>query len=443
MMTDESERRGDGDLQHIESAAGGADSLGDAGRDVESVSLGERVRMFRTQLGLDQEPLAKLAGLGTKQVVSSIERGLREVKAFELARLATVLRVPMDVLLGVTPVRTAAPVLWRRRAISECGDDESMQRRCEHEAQLRERARNCALLEEWCAAVPADELPDYDIDVRRLTYAIATSLAERVRVQLELGSRPADSIEGVLAERFGVKIFFASLGHDGEASAACVRDDQEFGCAVLLNADEAQVRRAFSLAHELFHLVTWSSVAAALSDEPDGGDVPVWYAALERCAQSFAAALLIPADRVLAELHRRAQPPVTGALEDRVAGRLRPSDFAFVAHVGFGVSADALLWRLVNLSVLSVSERATVAKHAELRMSARAFTRHHVSTPQKFPARYWELLQLAYQRGEAGISRLAAMAEMTPAELYNILTAGGFDAEYEASIRESAEAASL
>ena len=444
MMSDESKRCGDGDLQHAESAAGGADSLGDAGRDSGSVSLGERVRMFRTQLGLEQEPLAKLAGLGTKQVVSSIERGLREVKAFELARLASVLRVPMDVLLGVTPVRTAAPVLWRRRAISECGDDdESIQRRCEHEAQLRERARNYALLEEWCAAVPADELPDYDIDVRRLTYAIATSLAERVRVQLELGSRPADAIEGVLAERFGVKIFFASLGHDDEASAACVRDDQEFGCAVLLNADEAQVRRAFSLAHELFHLVTWSSVAAALSDEPADGDAPVWYAALERCAQSFAAALLIPADRVLAELHRRAPPPVTGALEDRVAGRLRPSDYAFVAHVGFGVSADALLWRLVNLNVLSVSERATVARHAQLRMPARAFTRQDGSTPQKFPARYWELLQLAYQRGEAGISRLAAMAEMTPAELYNILTAGGFDAEYEASISESAEAASL
>lgn len=318
-----------------------------------------------------------------------------------------------------------------------------MQRRCEHEAQLRERALNYALLEDWCEAVPDDDLPDFEIDVRRLTYASATSLAERVRVQLELGSRPADALEGVLAERFGVKIFFASLGHDGEASAACIRDDEEFGCAVLLNSDEAPVRRAFSLAHELFHLVTWSSVAAALSDEPPDGEAPGWYAGIERCAQSFAAALLIPADRVLAELHRRAQPPVAGDAGDRIANRLVPSDYAFVAHVGFGVSADALLWRLLNLNLLSASERIIVARHAELRMATRTFRREAVAMPQRFPERYWELVQLAYQRGEAGISRLAAMAEMTSADLYNVLTAGGVDAEYESSINESAEAASV
>lgn len=423
--------------------AGVASRAGDT-LAAEPTTLGERVRMFRAQLRMEQARLAELAGLGTKQAVSSIERGIREVKAFELARLAAALRVPMDVLLGVTPAAPVAPVLWRRKATIGTDDAAGVAvRRGEHEAQLRERARNYALLEEWCDAVPADDLPDYKVDVRQLSYAKASALAENVREQLGLGSRPADSLEGTLSGRFGVKIFFAPLGHDGEASAACVRDDDEFGCAVLLNSDEAPVRRAFSLAHELFHLVTWSSVSAALLEDAVDGAEPSWYATMERCAQSFSAALLIPAGRVMAELERRATPAAAAGDAARYADRLQPSDYAFIAHDGFKVSADALLWRLVNLNVLTHSERSALAAHPELRMSARSFAPRDDTQPQAFPTRFWDLLLLAYQRGEAGLSRLAAMAEMPAPELYHQLTAGGDDAEFEASIHESAEAAAV
>ncbi len=413
-------------------------------QDSEPMSLGERIRLFRQQRRMEQGRLAELAGLGTKQAVSSIEHGKREVKAFELARLATALRVPMDELLGITSAAPAAPVLWRRRTVAGVNDDSDVvARRCEHEARLRERARNYARLEEWCDDIPVDTLPDYEIEVHRLTYAQAGTLAETVREYLGLGSRPADSLEGTLSGRFGAKIFFAPLGRDGEASAACIRDDDEFGCAVLLNADEAPVRRAFSLAHELFHLVTWSSVSAALQHEAADGTEPSWYAMLERCAQSFAAALLIPHGRVMAELERRARPSVGGVEGERYAARLRPSDYAFMAHVGFSVSSDALLWRLVNLNLLSHGERSALASYPELRLSTQSLAPGEDRSPQAFPPRFWELLRLAYQRGEAGLSRLAAMAELSAPELYHQLTAVRADAEFDTSVYESAEAAAV
>lgn len=420
-----------------------------SGAHAARAELGRLVRLYREALGIDQSRLAELAGLGTKQAVSALERGDRDVKAFELSRLARTLHVSMDVLLGVTPPAPAQKVLWRRRIAGRPtanGADERLQSR---NAQLRERAERYALLEAWCGATAVDALPDFDIDVKVLTYAKASELAGRVARQLDLGSVPAASLEQTLADQFGVKIFHDALGVDGEASAACIRDDDVFGCAVLLNSDEPPVRRAFSLAHELFHLVTWTSVAEAWHVHDDGrqgqmdGDEPTWFQQLERCAQSFAAALLIPADRVMAELERRARRPGEPRGSSRPVDCLRPSDYAFMAHVSFRVSTDALLWRLVNLGQLSKGDRDALARHPELitfnsRMSERDAARGAV-----FPERYWELVRLAYENGEAGLAKLAEFAEMRVDELYELLTAALGDAGYEASVRESTEAAAV
>lgn len=422
-------------------------SAGSAGG---SESLGERIRRFRNALGMDQPRLAELSGLGTKQAVSAIELGSRDVKAFELARIAKVLHVPMDVLLGVSEPAAQPMVLWRRRAIPVGPEGENLagdSQFLEREARLRERAERYALLEEWCGAAPGDELPEFTVDASTLTYARASELADQVRTRLELGSVPAASLADVLADRFGVKIFYERLGHDGEASAACVRDDDVFGAAVLMNADEAPVRRSFSLAHELFHLVTWTSVSEAWVRDTGNGE-PTWYATLERCAQSFAAALLIPADQVIAELHRRASTHAGGdgvAEERPLAQKLQPSDYAFVARARFQVSPDALLWRLVNLGVLNRVERDDLARHPDMRATGRLVGRGHdqVEAPPTFPTRYWELLRLAFRRGEAGLSKLATFAEMNPSDLHELLTAQPVDAEYEASIRESAATATV
>lgn len=425
--------------------------------------LAAMVRQYREALRLDQAELAELAGLGTKQAVSAIENGKREVKAFELARLSQVLHAPMAVLLGVAQPAPAPQVLWRGRlhaagTASDAKADARMRRR---DAELRQRAEHYARLEEWCDAVPTETLPDYPVDPRVLTYSTAGELADRVRTQLALGNIPAMTLEPTLADRYGVKIFYDALGHDGEASAACVRDDVDFGAAVLLNSDEVPVRRAFSLAHELFHLVTWTSVATAWAEDAGGVEEmdantasssqpsqPVWYQQLERCAQSFAAALLIPADPLLAELERRAghgtgreAGDVSAGAAQRVTDRLRPSDYAFIAHAKFNVSTDALLWRLVNLRLLRREERNDLARHPDVLASNSRLGQRDAARPPTFPERFWDLVRLAYANGEAGIAKLAEITETSVDELHELLTAGPEDAEYEASIRESTEAA--
>ncbi len=74
--------------------------------------LGETIREARKRLGMRQEDLARAAGFEHLQTVSDIERGVRDVRAFELVRMSHVLGLGVgDLLDGRVPERPA--VLWR------------------------------------------------------------------------------------------------------------------------------------------------------------------------------------------------------------------------------------------------------------------------------------------------------------------------------------------
>jgi transcriptional regulator with XRE-family HTH domain len=80
--------------------------------------IGERLRSLREQRRLTQVELGKL--LGTHQAnVSQIERGLRGVSVQQIVKLARVLRVSPDGLLGVRKLNSSeqparSPRLMRR-----------------------------------------------------------------------------------------------------------------------------------------------------------------------------------------------------------------------------------------------------------------------------------------------------------------------------------------
>jgi len=57
-----------------------------------NAALGQRIRSFRKRLCLSQEALASQMGFGSAETISQIERGNREVKAWELVKLAKIAR---------------------------------------------------------------------------------------------------------------------------------------------------------------------------------------------------------------------------------------------------------------------------------------------------------------------------------------------------------------
>lgn len=348
-------------------------------------SLGEIVRSLRTGRGMTQEELATAAGLPAAQTVSDIERGVRDLKAWELVKLSRVLNCSVGRLLGIERRAETARVLWRRG---------SKGRSAEVEGRFVDRARRFQLLEEWNALPPGPPFPQYDFDPASTSFRDAATLATQVGRTLDLGSRPAASLSAVLQEVYRVKIFHERLGEDGSAAST----KGPFGCAVLMNSEEAPWRQNYNLAHEVFHLATWDATVSAWGEE---GDEPEWLESAERLANAFASHLLLPAEEVEAQFEARFPE-----------GEVRYADLVEMARE-FEVSTEALVWRLRLMGRLSQARAEEILADPEFRrMDRRSMIGRWESSPENpLPPRYWRLAFNAYHKGEVTLSKLARMLE--------------------------------
>jgi XRE family transcriptional regulator, fatty acid utilization regulator len=349
------------------------------------VQLAENIRNRREQVGLTQAKLAERAGFNSLQIVSAIERGEREVKAVELAAIARALHCDLMDLFTEEREETHSPVVaWRERP-----DDAAVQA-----ARLVQLCEWYALAEEWTSEESSCALQEEHTPRSAPGVLWARALAERVRDKLGLGSLPAASLYQTLEERCGVKIFHFP---DLHGSAACARGD--FGAGIALNASEPVRRRNFSLAHELFHLITWDDLGPE-----SGGTNSSWSKHVETLANAFASSLLLPESSLRASLEaHREELGITllGLVE--------------IARE-FDVSTEALLWRLVSLGMLKEAQsRQLLATPAFRNLDRMTFAKEQ--TPEQLPERYLRLLELAYLRGDVSVGRIAEMTEKSVAEV--------------------------
>ena len=68
-------------------------------------SLGDRIKTFRKRLNLTQKDLAIQMGFNSPETISQIERGDRELKAWELVQLAKLLTTNLNDLLSIEGFR--------------------------------------------------------------------------------------------------------------------------------------------------------------------------------------------------------------------------------------------------------------------------------------------------------------------------------------------------
>lgn len=376
-------------------------------------AIATAVRQARERLGLSQGAVAEAMGWKAAETVSSIERGQRQLKAVEVAQLATILRVGLDTLLGVLPFSPPALVLWRT---SDGCPHADVSQRLQREGALVERATRYALVLDWANEPPPRELPQFPLHPARASASAARSVAAEVSVQLNLGGRPARTLLETLEVSYGVKVFFDALEHDNDGSAACALG--AFGAAVLLSRGEPPWRRSFSLAHELYHLVTWEAVRPLWEAEAGEGEPP-WYSKLEAQANAFASALLLPERDLLECVHARAR-----------SGQLKAADLAGIA-LDFGVSMDAIAIRLSVLGAISEPDKDRVLdQEASFKQAWQVASRDKWSQPTSaFTERYVSLVRAAYQRGEIGRAKAAECLEVPIGELSRY----GFDQQFDDS----------
>jgi Zn-dependent peptidase ImmA (M78 family) len=159
----------------------------------------------------------------------------------------------------------------------------------------------------------------------------------------------------------------------------------EFGPAVLLNGRSVYWRRNYDLAHELFHLLTWS-IFRVKSEKPNEIE--------EKLANSFASNLLMPEEslkqRVAALVDKQEQAPL-----DRVDDLARE----------FGVSLDAMVYRISTL--FQIKKKDTEQYLAVAKQLAKVHKPRESDKPETLPARYCDLAQRALRDGRLSLMQFA------------------------------------
>jgi len=347
------------------------------------LAIADRLSYARSRTGLTLTQVRKRSQIGESSV-SEFENGRREPSLSQLQALAAVYHrsVAFFLVEGEIPQET---VLWREKP-SEGGKDieTTFLRLCE-------QYRN---LEIWTDEVMPQRLPAASGTAESLGYMQAEGLAKSIRDQLELGDRPALSLLLALEEECGVKVFHLDFEPTGTAASA---RSETFGDATLLNARNVRWRRNYDLAHELFHLLTWSifrggapretSVAASEQEE--------------QLANCFASHLLMPAEAMRAAFGEKVRD-----------GKLRFADVYDIARQ-FDVSAEAVLWRLFSLKLLACTRDDVYAIARRMTSSGGLYEERMDTKPMKWPERYKALAVRALHGGSVSIGRFAKYLEIS------------------------------
>ena len=241
------------------------------------------------------------------------------------------------------------------------------------------------------------------------------SMAEDLSNEMKLGSRPACSLRKILEEKYNIKIFYYDLGISGSASSAVGK----FGYAILINSSEPVWRRNFDLAHELFHILTWSIFKHEDVHRNDGTKSIV-----EQWADAFAASLLLPQVEVSREFKNKMQNNLISLV-----------DIVAIARE-FEVSTEALMWRLVNLKLLERSEvRKILDSDSFKKIDMTERTADHKQAPE-ISDRYFSLAFKTFTKGLISKSILAEYLNLNISDVGKKLAEHGYNLEevYDAEI---------
>jgi len=334
------------------------------------MDIGRRLKIAREAIGYTQAKAAEETGIGTSSL-SDFENNKRQPRFSELCKLAEIYKRPVEFFLKDEPI-IETMMLWR-----DTPNTADEMKKTEGEfRQLCEQYRNLELLMDEITSV---KLPQPDVKREQFDYRQASLLAESFHRTLLLGDIPSASLKQILEEKFYVKIFHLEF-----CGSAISTVSEEFGPAILLNSKSKVWRRNFDLAHELFHLLTWQ----IFRETNAGNDKPSKLE--EKLANAFASRVLLPTDIVKDRIEQAADEKRQIGLEvfDEIAR-------------GFGVSTEALLWRMLYLYNRSAEDIEKYIRQVQHMKTSRP--ERWSDQPDKLPERYCSLAIRALREGKLSL----------------------------------------
>jgi Zn-dependent peptidase ImmA (M78 family)/DNA-binding XRE family transcriptional regulator len=362
--------------------------------------IGYRVKAARETRKRTQEEIASLLGLKDRQSISDIETGKRALKSNELLALSDFLDRDLDYFIDPFAVSGEAKFCWRA---SESIPEESLDN-FELKAGkwvglirwLREQETKSTSAIKPSLWLSADSTADD-----------AQDRAEALAAELNLGQIPAKTLGDAINATFGIPVLFVDTieldGNESVSGATCHLQDM---CAILINRRESEGRRNFDLAHELFHALTWDALEPAHREsnsvQSRGGGKRI-----ERLADSFAAALLMPRSSLAALIPQDRLSDVAKLQE--VAATLR-------------VSPIALAMRLSGLSLIDERMRKALAQKKQQSKS---------EVPELFSKEFALMLHVAIDKGRLSARKAAKTLDLGLSKLSALFSAYGLTVPFE------------
>ena len=358
--------------------------------------IGRRIKALRETRGLSQDALARIFGFKDRQTVSAIETGSRQVSAVELVLVSEALETPLEYFTDPFLLAGEGRFSWRQTGV----DPASLE---VYEGKAGAIVGAYRTLASQVGREPPLMRPTLSL-TRRSQVADAQHAGERFAAEFDLGQTPAACLAKAMENQLGIVVLMVDA-QPGISGAACRLPELD---AVLIAHHELPGRRHFTLAHELFHLLTWEAMPPKHAEDPNelGGN------RIERLANAFAAAVLVP----------------SGVME-RYSDWSGLSDKALIARLNcvadaLQVSSSALRWRLVELGELS----STVAKSLpEPAMHNNGHGANYADSPTLFSRPFLEVIGLALDEGLVSARRATSLLGLETADLANLYPEHGIE----------------
>jgi len=353
------------------------------------MNMGRKLRIAREAIGYTQGKAAEKSGLGESSI-SEFENSKREPKFSQLSKLAEVYRRTMEFFLA-DELPPENIMLWRDKP-SVAGEKEEVQ------ARFRQLCQQYHILEVLNGEAKTPKLPQLGVNREKFDYRQASHLADWFQREFLLGEIPSASLKQILEERFYVKIFH--LVFSGSAISTV---SEEFGPAILLNAKSKLWRRNYDLAHELFHLLTWNIFRTSDMENNKPGEYE------EKLANAFASRLLLPTDAV--------KDKIESVMNEK--GQIGFNALDEIARE-FGVSLEALLWRMLYLYNKPPEDIEDYIEKAGNLKFGRPGRRS--DEPDELPERYCSLAIKALREGKLSLMQFSKYMNISYKKAQEYLT---------------------
>ena len=361
--------------------------------------IGRRVAKARELAGINQNELAEKLHFSSRQILSNLEKGLRRATPEELIQLSKILGQPTDFFVDPYYLTEGKELFsWRAKT-------EEVSQVRKYEPVARSLISSYMHFSDLLGRTPNLILPQLALS-KDSTYKEVRAIANRLAEQWNLGDCPPRMLLRFMQENLNIEVFFVDV-HDSICGSS-VRTEQL--CCVLVNRNHSEGRRNFSLAHELFHILTWTTL------HPDhigpfvetAEELEAIKSKTEKLANAFASTIIMPDYLITPLWQQRGETQLKEWLES-TSQKLK-------------VSPDALFWRLFSLKLVTKDD-----KPEDLNLSYCC----EGLAPRLYSKHFVEMTHDVIEKGKVSVRKVASLLNCTLDDLSDMFRGYSLDVPFD------------